>query len=100
MLNDLDFEFESVLDVKKVVIQVQKRNARQCFTVISDLADDLDLKKICAYLQKSLKCGGNVIKDDDGEKIIRLTGDQKAAVINFLLDQEIYKKDEIIIKGV
>jgi hypothetical protein len=31
---------------------------------------------------------------------MRLTGDQKQAVIDFFLEQEIYKGDEIIVKGV
>lgn len=100
MLTNFDFEFEEELNVTKVVVQVQKRNSKQCYTLISDLAPDLDLKKISSYLQKTLKCGGNVIKDADGSKIIRLTGDQKKSVIDFLIDQEIYKEEDIIIKGV
>lgn len=91
---------EELINTKKIVIQVQRRNARQCFTIMSDIADDLDLKKICRYLKKTLNCGGNVLKDETHGEIIRLTGDQKQAVIDFLLEQEIYKSDEIIIKGV
>ena len=93
-------EFENQLAAKKVVIQVQQRNGRQCFTIVSDIADDLDTKKICRYLRKTLNCGGNVLNDKELGEIIRLTGDQKKAVIDFFIKEEIYKSDEIILKGI
>jgi translation initiation factor SUI1 len=93
-------DIEEQLNTKKVVIHVQKRNGRQCFTVISDIAEDLDLNRICRYLKKKLNCGGNVLKDEKIGEIIRLTGDQKQAVIDFFLEQEIYKADEITLKGI
>ena len=93
-------EIELQLNTKKVVIQVQKRNGRQCFTVVSDIAEDLDLNKICRYLKKTLNCGGNILKDKELGEIMRLTGDQKQAVIDFFIEQEIYKGDEIIVKGI
>ena len=93
-------EIETQLNLKKVVIQVQRRNGRQCFTIVSDIAEDLDLHRICRYLKKTLNCGGNILKDKELGEIMRLTGDQKQAVINFFIEQEIYKGDEIIVKGV
>jgi len=93
-------EIENQLNIKKVVIQVQRRNGRQCFTIVSDIAEDLDSHKICRYLKKTLNCGGNILKDKELGEIMRLTGDQKQAVIDFFLEQEIYKGDEIIVKGV
>lgn len=100
-MNDNTFNnFESQLNTKKVVIQVQRRNARQCFTIISSIAEDLDLYRICAYLKKNLSCGGNVLKDEEFGEIIRLTGDQKQAVIDFFIKEEIYKAEDIILKGI
>ncbi len=93
-------EIENQLNIKKVVIQVQRRNGRQCFTIVSDIAEDLDSHRICRYLKKTLNCGGNILKDKELGEIMRLTGDQKQAVIDFFLEQEIYKGDEIIVKGV
>jgi|LakMenE01Jun11ns_1017448.scaffolds.fasta_scaffold8478163_1 translation initiation factor 1 len=93
-------EIETQLNLKKVVIQVQRRNGRQCFTIVSDIAEDLDSHRICRYLKKTLNCGGNILKDKELGEIMRLTGDQKQAVINFFIEQEIYKGDEIIVKGV
>ena len=93
-------EIENQLNIKKVVIQVQRRNGRQCFTIVSDIAEDLDSHRICRYLKKNLNCGGNILKDKELGEIMRLTGDQKQAVVDFFLEQEIYKGDEIIVKGV
>jgi translation initiation factor 1 len=93
-------EIENQLNIKKVVIQVQRRNGRQCFTIVSDIAEDLDSHKMCRYLKKTLNCGGNILKDKELGEIMRLTGDQKQAVVDFFLEQEIYKGDEIIVKGV
>jgi len=93
-------DIEEQLNTKKVVIHVQKRNGRQCFTIISDMAEDLDLNKICRYLKKTLNCGGNVLKDETLGEVIRLTGDQKQSVIDFFIEQEIYKADEITLKGI
>jgi len=92
--------FENELKAKKVVIQVQKRNGRQCFTIVSDIAEDLDVKRICRHLKKTLNCGGNVLIDKELGEIMRLTGDQKKEVIDFLLREEIYKEEDIVLKGV
>ena len=99
MLED-ELDFESQLNVEKVIIQVNKRNNRQSYTIITNIAEDLDTKRICKYLKKVLNCGGNVSIDEKTQKeIIRLTGDQKQSVIDFLINEEIYKPDEIIVKG-
>lgn len=93
-------DIEEQLNTKKVIIHVQKRNARQCFTIVSDIAEDLDLNKICRYLKKTLNCGGNILKDKDVGEIIRLTGDQKQAVIDFFIEQKIYTAEDITLKGI
>jgi translation initiation factor SUI1 len=99
MIED-ELDFESQLNVEKVIIQVNKRNNRQSYTIITNIAEDLDTKRICKYLKKVLNCGGNVSIDEKTKKeIIRLTGDQKQSVIDFLINEEIYKPDEIIVKG-
>ena len=33
----------------KLTISVQQRNNRQCITIISEIAEDLDLKKLLKY---------------------------------------------------
>jgi translation initiation factor 1 len=94
-------DFDNELFSKNIVtISVQKRNGRQCITTISGLAEDLDLPKIISYLKKKYNCNGSIIKDEQFGEIITLTGDQKENIYNFLIGEEINKKDEIIVKGI
>lgn len=97
---DLNFDDSDLFKKSTVTISVQKRNGRQCITTITGLADDLDLKKILSYLKKTYNCNGSIIKDEQFGEVITLTGDQKENVYNFLINEEINKKDEIIIKGI
>ena len=97
---DLNFDDDSSFSKNIVTISVQKRNGRQCITSITGMAEDLDLKKIISYLKKKYNCNGSIIKDEQFGEVITLTGDQKENVYNFLIGEEINKKDEIIIKGV
>ena len=94
-------DFDNELFSKNIVtISVQKRNGRQCITTISGLAEDIDLPKIISYLKKKYNCNGSIIKDEQFGEVITLTGDQKENIYNFLIGEEINKKDEIIVKGI
>jgi translation initiation factor 1 len=87
-------------DDDKVTIFVKKRNNRQSDTSISGLAKDLDLKKMLSYMKKHFNCTGTITDDKEFGEVISLTGDQKENVYNFLVKEEIYKKENIIIKGI
>jgi translation initiation factor SUI1 len=99
----MDFQFEDFktesLSKNMVTISVQKRNGRQCITNIIGLENDLDLKKITKYLKKKHNCNGAILNDKQFGEIITLSGDQKEQVYNFLIEEEINKKDEIIVKN-
>ena len=84
----------------KVTISVEKRNGRKCITNVIGMAEDLDLSKILSYLKKTYSCNGSIIKDATYGEVLSFTGDQKENIYNFLIDEEIYKKDDIIIKGI
>ena len=84
----------------KVVIYVQKFRGRKWLTVITNLADDLDKKKIMKALKKSLKCNGAVKVDDDKGETIQLQGSHGERVKEFLVSQEICLEDEISISGI
>ena len=94
-------EFENDLFNKNIVtISVENRNRRQFITTIIGMAQDLDLKKITSYFKRTYNCNGFIVKDEKFGEVITLTGDQHKNVYNFLIDEEINKKDEIIIKGI
>lgn len=101
MDNNIIFnDLQTDIFTSKVTISVEKRNGKKCITNVIGMADDLDLKKILSYLKKTHSCNGSVIKDNNHGEIMSFTGDQKENVYNFLIDEKIYKKEDIIIKGV
>ena len=83
----------------KVHIRVQQRNRRKCVLTIQGLDDDLDLKKICKAMRKNLQCNGAIVKDKEFGDVIQLQGDHRAKVGDFLCDQEIIRKEQLIIHG-
>jgi translation initiation factor 1 len=97
---ELNILEENLFSQNKVTISVQQRNGRKNITSISGMAEDLDLKKILSYVKKTYNCNGSIVKNDKLGEVIILSGNQKDNMYNFLINEEINKKDEIIIKGV
>jgi translation initiation factor 1 len=93
--NDKDDDEENC-----VTIRIQKRNGKKCITIITGIAEDLDLDKILKHLKKTFSCNGSISNDEKFGEVIALSGDQKENVYNFFIKEEIYKKECIIIKGV
>lgn len=94
------FNNTDTLFTSKVTISVERRNGKKCITNVIGMADDLDLSKISSYLKKKHNCNGSILKDEKYGEVISLSGDQKENVYNFLIDEKIYKKEDIIIKGI
>ena len=101
---DLEFELEeedkNLFIKKNITIGVQRRNERKCITIISGIDDKLNFKKILSYLKKKYNCNGSILKDENFGNVITLTGNQKDNVYNFLINEDICKSDEIIIRGI
>jgi translation initiation factor 1 len=91
---------ENELFNSKVTISVSNRNGKKCKTNVIGMAEDLDLPKILSYLKKTFNCNGSIIKDEKYGEIMSFTGNQKENIYNFLIKEEIYKKEDIIITGV
>jgi translation initiation factor 1 len=94
------FDDDSLFEQSKVTITVQKRNGRKCITTVIGMANDLDLPKIVSYFKKTYSCNGSIIKDEKYGEVITLSGDQKDNMYNFLIKEEINKREDIIVKGV
>mmetsp|Transcript_4966 Transcript_4966/g.15598 ORF Transcript_4966/g.15598 Transcript_4966/m.15598 type:complete len:110 (-) Transcript_4966:648-977(-) len=90
---------ETTGDQSKVHIRVQQRNGRKCITTVQGLADDLDVKRICKAFKKNFQCNGAVTKDSELGEIIQLSGDQRTNVNDFLVDQQICSKGQVVIHG-
>ena len=93
-------EFQNALFSEKVTISVEKRNGKKCITNVIGMADDLDLPKILSYIKKTHNCNGSIIKNDTHGEVMSFSGDQKENIYNFLINEEIYKKEDIIVKGI
>lgn len=96
---DLFTENKDELFASKVTITVKNRNGKKCITNVVGMADDLDLHKILSYLKKKHNCSGSILSDPKYGEIMSFTGDQKENIYNFLINEEIYKKEDIIVKG-
>lgn len=100
----MNIEFEEInnglFENSKVTIAVEKRNGKKCITNVIGMAEDLDLHKILSYLKKKHNCNGSILKDEKYGEIMSFTGDQKENIYNFLINEQIYDKEDIIVKGV
>ena len=98
----MDFKFDNDEDfsTNNVTISVNNRNGKKCITSVTGLAKDLDLKKILAYIKKKYNCNGTIIDNEEYGEVITFTGDQKKNIYDFLIKEEINKKDEIVLKGI
>ena len=98
---DIKFdEDEDLFSKNTVTISVNKRNGSKCITSIIGLSQDLDLKKILSYIKKTFNCNGSIINNEEYGEVMTFTGDQKKNIYDFLIKEEICKKDEIILKGI
>jgi translation initiation factor SUI1 len=99
-LHNINNSKSEFLDSKFLTIHVQRRNGKKCMTIITGLEEDLDLNKIISHFKKTFNCNGSITKDEKSDEIIILTGDNKEAVYNFFINEGIYKKEKIVVKGI
>ena len=102
--NGLDFDFDKnkteLFPEKQITISVNQRNGKKCKTNIYGWGEEYDLPQICSYFKKTYKCSGAVVENKDYGMVIELTGDNKKNVCDFLLNEGICSKENIITKGV
>lgn len=90
--------FDDYSNENKVHIRIKQRNGRKSITVIENLPIDLNLKLISQSLRKKLNCISSIITIDNN-KIIQLSGDQRALVKKFLVDNNIVSDELVTIHG-
>lgn len=97
-----DFLGLATLLKEPVRIVYQHTRGRKSMTFLMNLPDDLDLKRICKALRRTLGCNGCVkvprkkkgISDD--KEVIMLQGDQREGVEAFLREEGIVGKGDAI----
>lgn len=82
-----------------VHIWLRQRTGRKYITEVEGLAPDLDLKKIMKYWRHEFSTSVAKTKNKDGKKIIRLQGDKRDLIFNFLINENIIDKNKIKIHG-
>ena len=84
----------------KVTISVNNRTGKKLQTCVYGFADDLDLPKILKYFKKKFSCTGSIENSEEFGEVIKLTGNHKKIILNFLIKEQICKIEDIIIKGI
>jgi translation initiation factor 1 len=68
---------------------------RKWITTIEGMDDDLDLKRIARAMKGSFHCSAAVVTDEDsGEEVIKLSGNQKDDIREWLVAAEILTERE------
>ena len=83
-------------------LRLQKRNGRKSITTITGLEQDLDFVRLLRAFKKKFKCIGSLDIEEKTNIVlaIKLSGDQRENVKNFLLLEEIIPDERnIIIHG-
>ncbi len=84
----------------KITISVNNRSGRKFHTFVYGFPDDLDLPKILKYFKKNFNCTGSIEKNEEFGGVIKLTGDHKKLVVEFLIKEDICKLSDITLKGI
>ena len=83
----------------KVHIRIQQRTTRKRITSVQGLDQDLDLRRILKTLKKTYNCNGTIIESEEYGKVLKMSGDQRQNVKNFLIVNEIVSKEYIVVHG-
>jgi translation initiation factor 1 len=88
---------------QKIHVRVQQRNKNSYTTTLSDMDDDLDLKRICKAMSRAFSCSGTIINDKEHGEVIQLTGDQRENIKAWLIEMEILTakdaKERLVLHG-
>lgn len=95
-MDDIDEEFSK----NKITVAVANRTGRKLMTNVYGFGIEFDLEKILKHWQKKFHCTGSIEKSEKFGEVIKLTGNHKAAIYEFLLQEEICRKEDIVLKGI
>ena len=106
-MNDLLEQLDGIDDIldhmnereEDVHIWLKQRSSRKYVTEVQNLAKDLNLNKIVKCWRHEFHCAVAKIKTKDKGKILRLQGDQRQLVLNFLVQEKIIAKEKIKVHG-
>jgi translation initiation factor 1 len=80
-------------------LRIQQRNGRKTVTTFQGLPKAYDAKKILKVFKKEFACNGSIEVHEELGQVLQLSGDQRAKIAEFLIEEGIAKKSEIKIHG-
>jgi translation initiation factor 1 len=87
----------------KIHIRSQQMGSKW-ITMIEDLDEDLDLKRIARYMKRSLNCAVAVCEDTDSKEYIKIQGNKKQDARDWLVANEVLTekeaKERLVLHGV
>ncbi|EAY16689.1 Translation initiation factor SUI1 family protein [Trichomonas vaginalis G3] len=84
---------------EQIHIRYQQVSSRRSLTIIQGLPKKLDCDKVLSFFKKSLCCGGEIIAEENGTKVIQLNGDHRQKVAEFFIKEKIAPKEMVIVHG-
>jgi len=88
LLPDLSADFE-----RKIHLRLQQRSNKKSITVVEGL-DDIVAKNIIPQLRSRLGCSGTF-----KEGAIQFSGDQRRKIIDYIVEKNIARKQDIVLHG-
>ncbi len=86
---------DDILLVQRVHLRLRQRTDRMYITIIEGLPYHLNIRRVLKGIKKKFSCNGTIKEDN----IIQLTGDQRCGLVEWLVDEKILNRDDIIIHG-
>lgn len=85
-------------------IDIHFQSGKRSVTLIEGLDDDLDLKRIMKAMKRKFNCACSLhMNDETGGQVLKLQGDHREDVRDWLIEQEIVPKveakDLIVVHG-
>ena len=93
--NDIPLDDDPIDNKYMVDIRVAQRTIYTYITTVEGLPNDLNITRIMKYMTKVFSCGGTIVDS----KIIKLQGDQRDNVRQFLTNENIVNSENIIVHG-
>ena len=95
-----DTEKETGIDNSSIIhIRTQARNGRKKITTVQGLPKNTAFKLLLKEWKKVFHCNGSIEVDEEFGKVIRLSGDNRKAIAEFLIAEEIGTKETIKMHG-
>ena len=91
-------DISSKKKIKKIHLRIQQRG-RKCITIVEGLPKKMNSSKVLKHIKKSRCCIGSERKNDDGDKYLKFSGDQREFIAKFFMKELKIDKSNVIIHG-